>query len=115
MNNLRAPKGTSRLLFKTSNSKLGQNKFNKHFVGLSPHAAQWLVDRKIKLVGNDYLSIAPFGLIYETHQILLKNKVVVLEGLNLTGVKPGAYQLICLPIKLVGTEAAPVRAVLISS
>jgi len=108
-------KGADRLLFKTSNSRLQQNKFNKHFVGLAPDAAQWLVDHKIKLVGNDYLSIAQFDKQPEVHEILLKNKVVILEGLNLSGVKPGVYQLICLPIKLVGTEAAPARAVLIDN
>ncbi|MBI2450044.1 MAG: cyclase family protein [Candidatus Nealsonbacteria bacterium] len=109
-------KSTSRLLFKTSNSDFWAKKklvFQKKFVALAPNAAQWLVDHKIKLVGNDYLSIAPFGRTYETHQILLKNKVIVLEGLNLSAVKPGIYQLICLPIKIIGTEASPARAVLI--
>jgi len=110
---LRGVKGADRLLFKTSNSKSRQNKFNKHFVGLSPDAAKWIVDHKIKLVGTDYLSVAQFDKQPEVHQILLGKDVVILEGLNLSGVKPGIYQLICLPIKLVGTEAAPVRAILI--
>jgi len=116
LENLNIPKGTARLLFKTSNSNLWKNKekkFQKEFVGLSHDAASWLVKNKIRLVGNDYLSIAQFNKQPEVHNILLKNKIVVLEGLNLSGVKPGSYQLICLPIKLIGTEAAPCRAVLV--
>ena len=112
---LRGIKSADRLLFKTSNSKSKQNKFNKHFVGLSPDAAEWVVGHKVKLVGTDYLSVAQFNKQPEVHDILLRNKVVVLEGLDLSGVKPGIYQLICLPLKLVGTEAAPVRAVLIDN
>jgi arylformamidase len=67
------------------------------------------------LVGTDYLSVAQFDKQPEVHQILLEKGIVLLEGLNLSGVKPGIYQLICLPIKLVGTEAAPCRAVLIDN
>ena len=114
---LHLPKGISRLLLRTSNSNLWagkQKKFQKDFVALSPDGAQWLVSHKIRLVGNDYLSVAPFGKdTAEVHRILLEKGIVALEGLNLAGVNPGEYQLICLPVKLTGTEAAPARAVLL--
>ena len=119
LDSLRLPKGTIRLLFKTSNSDFWSKKigFQKEFVALTPEAAQWLVEHKIKLIGNDYLSVGPFSddgkAQAEVHRILLKKGIVLLEGLNLSGVKPGVYKLICLPLKLVGTEAAPVRAILI--
>lgn len=116
LDNLNLPKNITRLLFKTSNSDLwakNEKRFQKKFVALSIDAAFWIVEHKIKLVGNDYLSVAPFGNAAEVHRILLEKEIVLLEGLNLSGVRPGIYQLICLPIKFIGTEAAPVRAVLL--
>lgn len=120
LDNLNLPKGTTRLLFKTSNSKFWSKRklgFQKKFVALTADGARWLVNNKIKLVGNDYLSIGPFSetgeVQAEVHCILLKSGIIVLEGLNLSGVKQGVYQLICLPLKLAGLEASPVRAVLI--
>ncbi|MBI2042739.1 MAG: cyclase family protein [Candidatus Nealsonbacteria bacterium] len=117
LDGLRLPKGTSRLLFRTANSNLWerkQKKFQNDFVALSVDGALWLATHKIRLVGNDYLSVAPFGKdTAEVHRILLQKGIIALEGLNLSGVKPGEYQLICLPLKLTGPEAAPVRAVLV--
>lgn len=113
---LRLPKGTTRVLFKTSNSKLWSKKgakFKKDFVGLSGGAAAALVKRGIRLVGVDYLSVAAFAEVTAVHEILLKKKVALLEGLNLTGVRQGTYQLICLPLYIPGAEAAPARAVLL--
>lgn len=122
LNELNLPKDTNRLLFKTSNSNFWSKKtigFQKKFVALTVDGAQWLAGHKIKLVGNDYLSVGQFtkdGKIQaEVHRILLGKGIVLLEGLNLSGVKPGDYQLMCLPLKLVGTEAAPCRAVLIDN
>ena len=116
LDNLNLPKNTARLLFRTSNSNFWQDKgkkFQKKFVGLTPDAALWLASHKIKLVGNDYLSVAKFDQQPEVHRILLENKIIILEGLNLSGVKPGSYWLACLPLKFVNTEAAPARAVLL--
>ena len=116
LDGLHLPGGTERLLFKTSNSNFWakkEKKFQKKFVGLSPGGASWLVENKIKLIGNDYLSVAKFDEQPEVHEILLKNKIILLEGLDLSKVKQGVYQLICLPLKLAGTEAAPVRAILV--
>jgi arylformamidase len=105
----------SRILIKTANSKLwanGESRFTTDYVALSADAAQWLVDRHFQLVGIDYLSIQLFYDGPETHYILLGADVVVVEGLNLSGVQAGYYELICLPMRLMGTEGAPARVLL---
>lgn len=106
---------TQRLLLKTRNSELwaaGVKNFRKDYVALSADAARWVVDRGIRLVGIDYLSVQCYEDNPLTHQILMKAGVVIVEGLNLAAVEPGSYELICLPIRLVGADGAPVRAVL---
>jgi len=110
------PPRTRRLLLKTRNSKLWSRKekqFNTDFVALNSDAAQYLVNRGIKLVGIDYLSVAPFRQGEATHKILLQAGVVVLEGLHLSEVSQGRYTLYCLPLKLAGSDGAPARAILI--
>lgn len=112
---LRLPVGVSRLLLKTSNSALwstGSGEFRKDFVALTPDAARWLVDRHIRLVGVDYLSVQRYGDGPQTHQVLLAAGVVIIEGLDLSRVQTGPYELVCLPLKLSGAEGAPARAVL---
>jgi len=114
---IKLPHGTKRLLFKTSNSSLWSkknHKFKKDYVGLTQDAALWLSKQKIKLVGIDYISIAKFDEAMLVHQILLKKEIVILEGLDLSKVKQGTYQLMCLPVKISNIEAAPVRAVLLN-
>ena len=74
--------------------------------------AEWLVRRKIRLIAVDYLSVAPYRNSRPTHQILLSAGVVVVEGVDLSRVPPGSYTLYCLPMKLVGSDGAPARAVL---
>lgn len=109
------PSSLERLLIRTKNSELwarGVREFRQDFVGLTPAAAAWLVAQRVKLVGLDYLSIARFGQGAETHRTLFRGDCVVLEGLNLDGVAAGRYRLTCLPTRLVGTEAAPARAIL---
>lgn len=109
------PRDTRRLLLRTSNSELwkaGTRSFRQDYVGLTPDAARWVVEHGIRLLGTDYLSVAAFSELVETHRILMSAEVVILEGLDLSEVSPGAYELICLPLKLVGAEAAPARAVL---
>jgi len=104
-----------RLLLKTRNSELwekGEREFRNDFVALTADAARWLVDRGIVLIGIDYLSVQRFGDPPLTHEILLRSGMVVLEGLNLAGAEPGRYELICLPLRLVGSDGAPARAVL---
>ncbi|MHC4213528.1 MAG: cyclase family protein [Planctomycetota bacterium] len=113
--NLEMPSDTIRLLFHTDNSRLwslGETEFNKNYCALTEDAARWIVDHGIRLVGIDYLSVQPYSGNDLVHQILLEAGVVVLEGLNLTGISSGNYELICLPIKLRGAEGAPARVVL---
>lgn len=116
LENAEIPPRTRRLLFKTRNSAYWSthgNTFREDYVGLSKDGAQWLVNRGVKLVGIDYLSIAPFSETRATHEILLKAGVVVIEGLDLSQVSQGRYTLHCLPIKLAGADGAPARAILI--
>lgn len=108
-------KAGERVLFKTRNSKVAwkSNAFFKEFVYVSKEAAQWLVDRGVQTVGVDYLSVGGFfkdGV--ETHHILLGAKVWIIEGLNLATIKPGRYELICLPMKIADCDGAPARALL---
>ena len=110
------PPRTRRLLFKTRNSAYWaqpDGKFHTDFTALSPDAAQYLVERGVKLVGVDYLSVAPFLEGAPVHEILLKAGIVIVEGLNLSQVSPGRYTLYCLPLKLAGSDGAPARAILV--
>lgn len=109
------PEGTIRLLIKTPNSLLwadGFQEFQEDFIALEEDAAAYLVSRKIKVVGIDYLSIAPFADPAPTHKRLLDAEVLIIEGLNLNGIKEGAYTLLCLPIKIKGADGAPARVLL---
>jgi arylformamidase len=110
------PPGTERVLFRTRNSDLwtrGKRKFHEDFVAISEGGARWLIERGVRLVGVDYLSVAPFDAVIPTHRALLHAGVVAIEGLDLSGIGPGAYQLVCLPLKIVGADGAPARAILI--
>ena len=106
--------GATRVLFKTSNSNLWeQKKLDKNFTGLHISAARLLRESGVKLVGIDYLSIEPYGSPQNpVHRHLMSHDVLILEGLNLSHVKPGDYRLVCLPLKVAGGEASPVRAIL---
>ncbi|MGD9093935.1 MAG: cyclase family protein [Anaerolineales bacterium] len=110
------PPRTRRLLFRTRNSddwKAGVTEFRSDFVAVSADGAQYLVDRGVKLVGVDYLSVAPFDNVISTHKILLEGGVIIVEGLDLSPVTQGRYTLHCLPLKLAATEGAPARAILV--
>ncbi len=104
-----------RVLFKTRNSLRcwKTNTFIEDFVFITKEAARFLAERGVKVVGIDYLSVGGFkGDIVETHHILLKAGVWIIEGLDLSQVKPGRYELICLPLKLKQGDGAPARAIL---
>jgi arylformamidase len=108
--------GVTRVLFKTRNSKIwarGETEFQTDFVGITADGAEYLVQKGIQLVGIDYLSIAPYKNSRPTHQILLKAKVIIIEGVDLSQVRAGVYQLACLPLKLGGADGAPARTVLL--
>ena len=109
------PDNLKRILFKTNNSKLWKNKetnFKKDYVALTKDGAEWIVENSIELVGIDYLSIQRFSDSYATHEILLKNEIVILEGVCLSNVEPGSYELFCLPMKIIGADGAPARVIL---
>jgi len=112
----RVPSQTDRLLLKTNNSSLfPRSKFNAEFSALTEGGASWVADKKMKLIGIDYLSIQLFDGTADTHLVLMKAGVVILESLNLAQIDEGEYELICLPLLLEGSEAAPARAILIKN
>lgn len=106
-----------RLLLLTDNSALwaaDPHAFPDEYVSLSPDGARWLVENGIRLIGIDFLSIEARGASgHPTHRTLLEAGVVILEGLDLSGVEPGAYTLVCSPLKIAGGDGAPARAVLL--
>ena len=106
----RAPEGAERVLFKTPNSELwARDRFVEEFARLDGEGAELLVARGVRLVGVDYLSVGDEA----AHRALLAAGVVPVEGLDLRGVEPGAYELICLPLRVVGADGAPARAILV--
>ncbi len=113
---LEIPDGTVRLLVKTANSRLWSRRpteFPERFACLSADAAAWVVERGIRLVGIDFLSVesSPEGT-YPVHHTLLEAGVIILEGLDLSAVGAGRYDLTCLPLRIAGGDGAPARAVL---
>jgi arylformamidase len=104
-----------RVLFKTRGSarRWRAGAFDEGFVYIAKEAAQFLADRGVRTVGVDYLSVGGFKKdSSETHQILLDAGIWIIEGLNLSRIQPGRYDLICLPLRLQGAEGAPARALL---
>jgi arylformamidase len=107
------PAGETRLLFRTANGSIrSRGIFDREFVALDADGAAAIVDRGTRLVGIDFLSVARFDDPVETHQTLLGTGVVVLEGLDLRHVEPGPYELVCLPLRAVGSDGGPARALL---
>lgn len=110
-------RGIQRVLLKTRNNRYWQQvelPFQRDFTAVSPDGAAYLVERGVRLIGIDYFSIAPFGDSIPTHRALLSAEMVILEGVDLSNVEPGKYQLYCLPIKLGGSDGAPARAILVA-
>jgi arylformamidase len=108
----------SRVLFKTRNSDrwaAGKLDFETEFVSVGLELAQRLVAEGKRLVGVDYLSVESFHAPFEhpVHHALLAAGIVVVEGLDLSRIEPGEYDLYCLPLKLVGSDGAPARTVLV--
>jgi arylformamidase len=112
------PPTVRRLLLATSNSRDGSSSttpFREDYAALTPGGAQWAVTRGLALIGIDYLSIQRYSDPPDTHEILLGAGIAILEGLALSGVEEGSYTLVCLPLRLLSCEAAPARAILLSS
>jgi arylformamidase len=108
-------KDIRKILFHTRNSAFWHQTsrtFQEDFVGIDSSGAEFLANFDLDLVGLDYLSIAPFHDISKPHKTLLSKEVILLEGIDLTAVPGGIYHLCCLPLKLIGIEGAPVRAIL---
>ena len=104
------------LLFKTRNSRFWVNEpyaFRKDYTALTRDGAVFLADLGYELIGIDSFSISVFSDLVEPHRILMKKGILVLENIDLHAVRAGVYTLYCLPIPIVGAEAAPVRAILI--
>lgn len=104
-----------RILFKTRNSaRWGTtDQFDKDFVYISHEAAAYLAERGVQTVGVDYLSVGGYhkdGV--ETHHALLGQGIWIIEGLNLSAIKPGRYEMVCLPVKIRESDGAPARVVL---
>ncbi len=107
--------GATRVLFKTKNSRFWHTtrEFQTKFVYLETDAAELLVARGVRLVGIDYLSIEKFNFDRPTvHWTLLGANVVIVEGLDLTEVPAGDYELLCLPLKIKDGDGGPARVVL---
>jgi arylformamidase len=104
------PEESERLIFKTRNSELwAQPEFTRDFVRLDGSGARLLLDRGVRLIGIDYLSIGDM----DAHRLLLSAKAIPLEGLDLRGIDPGPYRLVCLPLRIPESDGGPARAVLI--
>ncbi|MHB1458525.1 MAG: cyclase family protein [Armatimonadota bacterium] len=109
------PDGIKRILFKTKNSAFwGDSEFHRDYTYLAPDGAEWLVSRSIQLVGIDYLSVEQFHSGHHgAHLALLNSKAVIIEGLDLSLVEQGIYQLVCLPLRILNGDGSPARAILI--
>jgi arylformamidase len=110
------PEGTERIILKTRNSQVWKEDrevFHTDYAYITEDAADWLLAHGIKLLGNDYLSVAEFKQGGPVHRKLLGANVVLLEGVDLSLVEPGSYTLICLPLLVEGGDGAPARTVLI--
>ena len=100
-----------RVFFKTRNSgsDWSEKTFDDDYIYLSKEATGYLVDKKISMVGIDYLSISKGDINMEVHQLLLANGCWITEGLDLRHVKEGIYDIICLPLKIKGADGSPAR------
>jgi arylformamidase len=111
------PDGTLRLLLRTSNSELWRRprpiEFPDTYACVSVDGARWVIERGIRLVGVDFLSVEQKGAEgHPVHKELLGNGVVIVEGLDLGGVAAGTYTLMCLPLKIIDGDGGPARALL---
>lgn len=107
------------LIFRTSNSDVFEGtRVLDAYVTLDYEGAQYLVDKKVRMIGIDYMTIERPGDLREpeksVHTIILGNGIPVLETLDLRDVEEGEYTLMCLPLKLQGSDGSPVRAVLVN-
>ncbi len=115
--NLNFQDGIDRILFKTSNSIYWETdpfSFKKEYVAINSEGAKYITDMDLRLVGMDYFSVSSYDDLKQPHLTLLDRGIVLLENIDLRNVVPEIYKLICLPLKIIDTDGAPVRAVLIA-
>lgn len=109
---LGSPPLPERILLKTRNSdRTADEPFLQTYVAVEPDAAERMVDEGVRLVGVDYLSVAPFkqpG--QDTHHILLQSNVFIVEGLRLRGIPAGVHPFVVLPLPLMDADGSPCRA-----
>lgn len=106
-------RGRKRILFKTRNSMLwSKEEFTPDYVSFEIEAAEFLVRKGVKLVGIDYLSVGSYEDGVDVHHAFLESGIVVIEGLDLSSVSQGPYEIVCLPLKVIGADGAPARVVL---
>ncbi|KAJ8752457.1 hypothetical protein K2173_004745 [Erythroxylum novogranatense] len=118
MRSLSIPRGVRRVLFRTLNTDRGlmyKSTFDTSYVGFTEDGAKWLVEKTdIKLVGVDFLSAAAWSDLKDAHLVFLESREIILvEGLKLEGIQHGTYSVRCLPLRLLGAEASPIRCILI--
>lgn len=103
-----------RVIFKTrnSNSDWFTKPFTEDFVYVATDAAEFLRDKGVLTVGVDYLSVAGMDNGIEVHRILLGEEIFIIEGLDLRFIEAGAYEMICLPLKIKGSDGSPARVLL---
>jgi len=103
-----------RILVKTKNSLRGHTEWYDDYIYLDGDAADWLAEKKIRLFGIDYLSVKKRGgEDNRPHTSLLEKEIIIVEGLDLSAVSAGNYELVCLPLSLADADGAPARAVLL--
>jgi arylformamidase len=103
-----------RVLLKTPNSALWNDPgFHTEYTYLTEDGANYLVDQGVKVIGVDYLSVEQFKKAgAPAHRALLANRVLIIEGLNLSEADPGMYEMYCLPLRVAGGDGAPARVIL---
>ncbi len=104
----RLPRHVERVLLRTRSERPWDHPEPEPSVGLDEDGARRLLAAGVRLVGIDDLSVGDIA----AHRLLLRQQVVVLEGLDLCGVAPGRYELLCLPLRIEGSDAAPARVLL---
>jgi len=108
------PDAAIRVLIKTTNSRLWESPaFQPDYVGVTEDGARFLVERGVRVLGVDYLSVEVFrkpGA--PAHHVLLAAGIAIIEGLNLQQVTAGVYDMVCLPLRLADADGAPARVVL---
>lgn len=113
------PLGATRMLFRTRNTVrdlMRRGAFDSSYTAFTTDGAEWLTKHRptVRLVGVDYLSIAIFADLRGAHEEMLSKGIIAVEGLNLEALTAGVHQLHCLPIKLNGSDGAPVRCITIA-